>query len=68
MLQDRGEDVVAGIIETHRRAETEALLDKLEVIPRRRVEYQGMVLSEFDLDAVIKKKAGDRPHGRASPH
>ncbi|MGD0658113.1 MAG: DUF4118 domain-containing protein [Syntrophorhabdales bacterium] len=56
VLQDRGEDVVAGIIETHRRAETEALLDKLEVIPRRRVEYQGMVLSEFDLDAVIKRK------------
>jgi two-component system sensor histidine kinase KdpD len=56
VLQNRGEDVVAGVIETHRRAETEALLDKLEVIPRRKVEYQGMVLSEFDLDAVIKRK------------
>ncbi len=56
VLQNRGEDVVAGVIETHRRAETEALLERLEVIPRRRVEYQGMVLSEFDLDAVIKRR------------
>jgi len=56
VLRMRGEDVVAGVIETHKRAETEALLDKLEVIPRRRVEYHGMVLTEFDLDAVLKRK------------
>jgi len=56
VLRMRGEDVVAGVIETHKRAETEALLDKLEVIPRRRVEYQGMALTEFDLDAVLQRK------------
>ena len=56
VLQMRGEDVVVGIAETHRRAETEALLDKLEVIPRRHVEYQGIVLTELDLDAVIKRR------------
>ncbi len=56
VLQNRGEDVVVGVVETHRRAETEALLDKLEVIPRRQVEYLGMVLTELDLDGVLKRR------------
>src|SRR5262249_35091102 len=44
-----GVDVVVGVVETHKRAETEALLHGLEVIPRRRVEYHGTVLEEMDV-------------------
>ncbi len=55
-LRDRGEDIVAGIVETHRRAETEALLENLETIPLRPVEYQGFTVAEFDLDAILKRK------------
>src|SRR5271165_5565615 len=50
-----GYDVVVGIVETHGRKETEALLSGLEVIPRRKVEYKGTVLTEMDLDAVIAR-------------
>jgi two-component system sensor histidine kinase KdpD len=48
-----GYDVVVGIAETHGRKETEALLNGLEVIPRRTIEYKGTLLTELDLDAVI---------------
>jgi two-component system, OmpR family, sensor histidine kinase KdpD len=50
-----GYDVVVGAVETHGRRETEALLDGLEVIPRRRIEYRGQLLQEMDLDAVIAR-------------
>ncbi len=50
-----GYDVVAGVVETHGRRETEALLEGLEVIPRRRIEYRGQTLQELDLDAVIAR-------------
>jgi two-component system, OmpR family, sensor histidine kinase KdpD len=50
-----GYDVVVGIVETHGRKETEALLSGLEVIPRRNVEYKGTMLTELDLDAVIAR-------------
>jgi len=56
VLKNRGEDVVVGIAETHGRIETEELLKGLEVIPRRRVEYQGIVLGELDLDSVLVRK------------
>ncbi len=48
-------DVVIAYVETHGRAETEALLEGLEVIPRRQVEYRGIKLSEMDIDAVLKR-------------
>jgi two-component system, OmpR family, sensor histidine kinase KdpD len=51
-----GYDVVAGIVETHGRRETEALLEGLEVIPRKRIEYKGQWLEEMDLDAVIARR------------
>src|SRR4051812_32337737 len=51
-----GVDVVVGVVETHGRKETEALLDGLEVIPRHRVEYQGHVLQEMDLDAILARR------------
>ena len=50
-----GYDVVIGIVETHGRAETEALLSGLEVIPRRSVQYKGQALHEMDLDAIIAR-------------
>src|SRR5436309_2753882 len=50
-----GADVVVGFVETHGRAETEALVRGLEVIPRKRVAYRDQVLEEMDLDAVIAR-------------
>src|SRR5271168_140151 len=50
-----GYDVVAGIVETHGRKDTEALLDGLEVIPRRHIDYKGQSLTEMDLDAIIAR-------------
>jgi two-component system sensor histidine kinase KdpD len=51
-----GVDVVAGYVETHGRAETDALLEGLEVIPRRQAEYRGASFQEMDLDAVLARK------------
>ncbi len=50
-----GVDVIVGVVETHGRAETEALLQGLEVIPRRAVDYRGTVLQEMDLDAILQR-------------
>src|SRR5258705_1256962 len=50
-----GYDIVVGVVETHGRNETEALLEGLEVIPRRRLEYKGQWLEEMDLDAIIAR-------------
>ena len=50
-----GVDVVGGYIETHRRAETEALVHDLEVLPRRKIEYRGATLEEFDIDAALAR-------------
>src|SRR6202171_2506319 len=51
-----GYDIVAGIVETHGRRETESLLEGLEVVPRRRLEYRGQWLEEMDLDGVITRR------------
>src|SRR5215469_17861486 len=51
-----GYDVVIGVVETHGRKETEALLAGLEAVPRRRVEYKGQWLDEMDLDAIIARR------------
>ena len=51
-----GDDVVVGVVETHGRRETEALLEGLEIIPRRRIEYRGQWLEEMDLDAIIVRR------------
>src|SRR5258708_7587260 len=50
-----GADVVGGAVETHGRAETEALLHGLEVLPRKRIEYRDQVIEEMDLDALIAR-------------
>src|SRR6516165_6460459 len=51
-----GYDVVVGVVETHGRSETEALLEGLELIPRRRIEYRGQWLDEMDIDAIIARR------------
>jgi two-component system sensor histidine kinase KdpD len=51
-----GADVVVGVVETHGRRETEALIAGLEVTPRRRVDYKGRSLEEMDLDALLKRR------------
>ena len=56
--QAEGVDVVAGIIETHGRAETEAQIGGLALLPRREMAYRGQVLQEFDLDAALVRRPG----------
>jgi two-component system sensor histidine kinase KdpD len=51
-----GVDVLVGVVETHGRRETEALLQGLEVIPRRSIAYKGRSLEEMDLDAVLARR------------
>lgn len=50
-----GQEVVIGLVETHRRAETEALLAGLEEMPRKEIPYRGVVLKEFDVDAALRR-------------
>jgi len=50
-----GEDVVIAFVETHGRKATEALIDGLDVIPRRRIEYKGVVIEELDVEAVLRR-------------
>ena len=62
MLEDarrrkaEGADVVVGIVETHGRTETEALLAGMETMPRRRIAYRDRLLAEMDIDAVLKRR------------
>ena len=51
----QGVDVVVGYVETHGRAETDALLKGLEVIPRRQVEYRRTTVTEMDVDAILAR-------------
>ena len=51
-----GADIVVGVVETHGRAETEALLDGLDIIPRKKLDYRDQLLEEMDLDALIARR------------
>src|SRR5207248_2771884 len=55
-LRQQGVDVVIGLVETHGRAETAALMSDLEQVPRRRIEYRGVTLEEMDLDALLARR------------
>jgi two-component system, OmpR family, sensor histidine kinase KdpD len=55
-LRRRGVDVVVAFIEPHGRPETAALLDGLEIVPRRRTEYRGVVVEEMDLAAALRRR------------
>ncbi|PZU21265.1 MAG: sensor histidine kinase KdpD [Shinella sp.] len=54
-LKADGIDLVLGLVETHGRGETAALLEGLEILPRRRVAHRGRMLEELDLDAVLER-------------
>src|SRR5712672_3196931 len=51
-----GADVVIGLVETHGRAETEALLNGLELLPRKHITYRDQTLEEMDIDALIARR------------
>jgi two-component system, OmpR family, sensor histidine kinase KdpD len=54
--KSRGTDVVVGVIETHGRARTRAMVGDLEVIPRKTMTYRGTVFDEMDVDAILARK------------
>lgn len=69
-LAGEGVDVVVGLVETHGRAETAALIDGLEVLPRCPIAHRGRSLMEFDLDAALARRPGllivdELAHGNA---
>ena len=55
-LKADGVDVVIGLVETHKRPETEAMIDDLEIVPRKCVAVDGMTYAEMDRDAVLARK------------
>ena len=55
-LQADGQPVLVGVVETHGRAETAALLDGLDVLPLKAVDYRGKSIAEFDLDAALARR------------
>jgi two-component system sensor histidine kinase KdpD len=56
LLKARGLDVAVAFVETYGRAETEAQIGQLEVVPRRRLPYRGVEIEEMDLDAVLARR------------
>src|SRR5438874_1584134 len=56
--REDGRDVVVGLVETHGRYDTGALLLGLEILPRRKVEHRGVHLEEFDVDACLARRPG----------
>ncbi len=61
--KEQGVDVVVGYVETHKRVETEELLEGLEILPRKQVEYHNVVLPELDVDADRPAPASAGPGG-----
>ncbi len=55
-LKEEGIDVVVGLVETHGRAETARLIEGLELIPRRQIQYHGITIDEMDLKAVEERR------------
>ncbi len=55
-LRRRGVDVVVGFIETHGRRDTELQVGDMEVVPRQRIEYRGVVLEEMDVNAIVRRQ------------
>jgi two-component system sensor histidine kinase KdpD len=55
-MRKQGFDVVIGFVETYGRPDTEAKIGDLEVIPRKQIDYRGIVLEEMDVDAIIARR------------
>ena len=67
---ERGTDLVAAVVETHGRAKTAQLLDGIETVPPRMVEYRGHSFAELDVDAVLRRRpqvvlVDELAHGKA---
>ena len=56
LVIEHGENVLVGVVETHRRMETQSMLLGLDILPRRKIEYRGRTLEELDLDAALARK------------
>lgn len=54
--ESRGTDVVVGYVETHKRPQTQAQLGDLEIVPRKKIEYRGVVLEEMDTEAIVARR------------
>src|SRR5262249_16186300 len=70
-LRKRGVDVVLGYVEPHGREDTARLIEGLEVVPRRKVEYRGVTVEEMDTDAILARKpevcvVAEIPHTNAT--
>lgn len=55
-LRTQGLDIVVGVVETHGRKDTAAMLEELAVLPPKRLAYRGRHISEFDLDAALARR------------
>jgi len=55
-LKASGADVVAGLVETYGRADTDAQIAGLEIVPKKRIQYKGVELEEMDVDAILARK------------
>jgi two-component system sensor histidine kinase KdpD len=55
-LKTEGVDVIVGIVETHGRTDTAALVQGLDLVPRRKIEYHGVVMEEMDLQAILTRR------------
>ena len=64
---DEGLDVAVGLVETHGRRDTEALVGPLDVLPRKPIEHRGHVLMEFDIDAALARRPEAPAGGRIRP-
>lgn len=56
LLRQQGYDVVIGFVETYGRADTEAKIGNIEVIPRKKIEYRSVILEEMDLEAILARR------------
>ena len=64
----RGTQVVVGIVQTYGRPKTQALLEGMEIIPPKRLEYRGTTFEEMDTEADHRARSGCRPGGRTGAH
>ena len=64
----RGEEVVVGVVETHGRAGIAELVKRLEIMPRRPIEYKGTTFEEMDVEAILAMQTADRPDRRTRAH
>ena len=54
--KSRGEDVVIGVVEAHGRKATQELVSRLEVVPRKQIDYKGTLFEEMDVDAILARR------------